>query len=85
MSCTVCLPQVVYPFWCITYSIAWVITVFVQAQSRALKGITDHALEGLQRKSYRFYSNVFTGGLVAKVKRFVRAFEELTDQIVFQM
>lgn len=57
----------------------------VQAQSRALKGITDHALEGLQRKSYRFYSNVFTGGLVAKVKRFVRAFEELTDQIVFQM
>ncbi len=57
----------------------------IQAQSRAIKHLTDYALEGLQRKSYRFYSNAFTGGLVAKVKRFVRAFEELSDQIVFQM
>jgi ATP-binding cassette, subfamily B, bacterial len=57
----------------------------IQAQSGALKHLTDYALAGLANKSYRFYSNTFTGGLVAKVKRFVRSFEELHGQIVYHL
>ncbi len=57
----------------------------IQAQSGAIKHLADYALAGLIEKSYRFYSDTFTGSLVAKVKRFVRAFEDLFDQIVFQI
>lgn len=57
----------------------------IRMQCDALKHLADYALSGLVEKSYRFYSDTFTGGLVAKVKRFVRAFEDLHDQIVFQL
>ncbi|MBI2042456.1 MAG: ABC transporter ATP-binding protein [Candidatus Nealsonbacteria bacterium] len=53
------------------------------AQSRMLKGIADDAFSRIVRHSYEFFSNVFTGGLVAKVRRHVNAFETIHDQIVF--
>lgn len=53
------------------------------AQGTALKDLVDHALNGLYDKSYTFYVNSFAGGLVTKVKRFVRAFEVLHDQAVY--
>jgi len=67
----------------ICYRIAdWTI---VRAQGNALKYAIDYALERLYEKSYTFYTNTFTGGLVAKIKRFVNAYEHLHDQFVFQV
>jgi len=57
----------------------------LHSQAYALRDLTDYALEKLQKHSYRFYSNALTGSLVAKVKRFVRAFEELHDQVIFHI
>jgi ATP-binding cassette subfamily B protein len=64
-------------FWrigdfCITYQ-----------QANTLRELANFALERLQRHSYAFFIGNFTGSLVAKTKRFVRAFETLHDKIVF--
>lgn len=56
-----------------------------RAQGSALKDLIDYTLHGLYEKSYTFYVNSFAGGLVTKVKRFVRAFEILHDQAIFQV
>lgn len=57
----------------------------IKLESSILKDLNDYALRELQKKSYSFFTNAFTGGLVAKVRRFVNAFETLYDQFVFQM
>lgn len=53
------------------------------SQSKALKDLTDRTFANIERHSYRFFSDNFTGGLVAKSKRFVRAFETLYDNVIF--
>ena len=55
----------------------------VYSQSHALKDIADDAFQRIVRHSYEFFSNIFTGSLVAKVRRYVRAFEQIYDQFVF--
>ncbi len=57
----------------------------IKSQSQIIKEITDYSLKKLQNHSYAFFSNAFVGGLVAKMKRFVRAFEVLHDQFIFQI
>lgn len=57
----------------------------IKLESSILKELNDYALHELQKKSYSFFTNAFTGGLVAKVRRFVNAFETLYDQFVFQV
>ena len=52
-------------------------------QTRALKEISDDAFARLERHSYAFFANTFTGSLVAKVRRYVDAFENIHDQFVF--
>ena len=52
-------------------------------QSHIGKNIADDAFSRLQTHSYDFFSNSFTGALVARVKRYVDAFETIHDQIVF--
>jgi len=54
-------------------------------QSKILKDLYDYSLQKLQNHSYRFFSNSFVGGLVAKTKRFVWSFENLHDGFVFQI
>ncbi|MBI2506740.1 MAG: ABC transporter ATP-binding protein [Candidatus Colwellbacteria bacterium] len=53
------------------------------SQSRMLKDVADDAFERIMQHSYEFFSNTFTGTLVAKVRRYVNAFEQIHDQIVF--
>lgn len=53
------------------------------AQSRMLRDISDDAFRRIIKHSYEFFANIFTGGLVAKVRRHVNAFETIQDQIVF--
>ncbi len=59
--------------------------VLVKSQSKMIKELQDYALEKLQSHSYTFFSNAFVGGLVAKTRRFVTAFETLHDQFIFHI
>jgi len=53
------------------------------SQSHMLKNVADDAFDRLERHSYAFFSNTFTGTLVAKVRRYINAFEIIHDQFVF--
>lgn len=57
----------------------------VYVQSKLMKEISDDAFAGIERQSYRFFSSNFTGSLVAKAKRYVRAFESLLDYSVYHV
>lgn len=59
--------------------------LIVHHQTNVLRGLENQAFEKLQKQSYRFFANSFTGGLVAKVKRFYGAFERIHDETVFQL
>ncbi|MFA6256777.1 MAG: ABC transporter ATP-binding protein [Candidatus Paceibacterota bacterium] len=50
--------------------------------SNVTKDIYDFSFSKLANHSYTFYSNRFSGGLVAKVKRFARSFEVINKIIV---
>ncbi|MEI8230726.1 MAG: ABC transporter ATP-binding protein [Candidatus Peregrinibacteria bacterium] len=56
----------------------------VYSQAVIMRDLTDMATDKLQRHSYHFFAGNFAGSLVAKVRRFVRSFEKLYDQLVFQ-
>ena len=53
------------------------------SQSHMLKDISDDAFKRLQKHSYQFFSNTFTGSIVAKLRRYVNAFETIHDQLLF--
>lgn len=69
----------------VLYNIFWRIADFCISyfQSNVLRDLTNMALKHLSDRSYNFYANQFTGGLVAKVKRFVNGFETLHDKIIY--
>ncbi|MDB4978462.1 MAG: hypothetical protein JWM56_648 [Candidatus Peribacteria bacterium] len=72
-------------FFIITFNLFFRIADFciVYLQSNMMRELQNYALEKLQRHSYNFFVGSFTGGLVAKVKRFTRAFETIHDKLVF--
>lgn len=53
------------------------------SQSRMIKDISDEAFSKIECHSYEFFSSTFTGTLIAKVRRYIRAFEDIYDNIVF--
>jgi ATP-binding cassette, subfamily B, bacterial len=53
-------------------------------QPRVMADITNSCYEYLQKHSYGFFVSSFIGSLVTKVKRYERAFERISDQIVFE-
>ena len=55
----------------------------VYSQSHMLKDVADDAFARVEKHSYEFFSGTFTGTLVAKVRRYVNAFETIHDQFVF--
>jgi len=59
--------------------------LLIKSQSKIIKELYDYSLEKLQKHSYTFFSNSFVGGIVAKTKRFVFAFELLHDQFIFHV
>jgi ATP-binding cassette subfamily B protein len=50
---------------------------------RIIKNIADRTFADLHRHSYRFFSETFSGSLVAKSKRYVMGFESLYDSVMF--
>tara|TARA_Y100000310_G_scaffold222332_1_gene224055 strand:- start:13413 stop:15236 length:1824 start_codon:yes stop_codon:yes gene_type:complete len=55
----------------------------VYSQTRVMADLTNHCFAVLSNHSYTFFSNSFTGSLVAKTRRFVRSFESMHDKIVY--
>ncbi len=65
--------------------IFWRINEFLQSyvQSKIIKKLTDLTYKSILAHSRRFFSNSFSGGLIAKSGRFIGAFESLYDIIVW--
>lgn len=59
---------------------SWAIVYF---QSNVMRELTDYSFGKIIENSYGFFSNRFTGSLVTKSRRFVRAFEVMHDIVVF--
>ncbi len=55
----------------------------VYSQSAILKHVANNAYKRLHKHSHEFFANRFAGSLVTKVKRFIRSFEQIHDQIIF--
>ena len=55
----------------------------VYSQTRVMADLTNFCFATLTQHSYTFFSNSFTGSLVAKTRRFVRSFETMHDKIVY--
>lgn len=54
-------------------------------QSRVMADLTKTCYEYLQKHSIGFFNSNFVGSLVTKVKRYERAFEQLSDQFMFNL
>lgn len=57
----------------------------VYVESRLMKHVFDRTFSALEWHSYQFFSENFVGSLIAKAKRYVKAFEDLFDQIIFSI
>jgi len=57
----------------------------VYGQARIMADLTNHCFEVLTKHSYTFFSNSFTGSLVAKTRRFVRSFEAMHDKMIYAL
>lgn len=58
-------------------------SVIIYFQSNVMRELSDYSFANIIKNSYGFFSNRFTGSLVTKSRRFVRAFEIMHDTIVF--
>ncbi len=67
------------------FNLAWRIggICMIHMQSSIMRDLSNLSLEKLQYHSYNFFTGNFTGSLVAKSKRFVRAFETMHDKFIF--
>lgn len=54
-------------------------------QTKAMKEIGDECFHSLNDRSYRFFTNQFTGSLVRKANKLVRAFEDFYDNIYWEL
>ena len=54
-------------------------------ESKVMKELYDLTFNRLLKHSYTFFSNNFSGSIVAKTKRFIRSFELLGDAISYQI
>lgn len=55
----------------------------IYLESHTMTDIASTSFSYLEKHSYQFFSNSFTGSLVRKVNRLVRSFEDLTDKMIF--
>lgn len=54
-------------------------------QPKAFKDIETESLSKLENLDYNFFTNNFTGALIAKIKRGVKAYERIIDAIIRQV
>ena len=67
--------------------VGWRIASFANAhfQPMVMADLKQHSYEYLLGHSYTFFANNFTGSLVQKVNRCARAFERLSDRIIWNI
>ncbi len=53
--------------------------------ARVMTNLSNTSFKYLHGHSYAFFNNTFVGSLVRKVNRYTRAFEDITDQFVWNM
>lgn len=54
-------------------------------QPKVMADLNNSCFAYLHRHSYAFFSNNFVGSLVTKVKRYERSFEQIADQVTFDL
>lgn len=55
------------------------------SQSRAERDLSCFTFEMLQKRSYRFFADRFSGSLVSQTRRFVGGFSDLHDTVAFSL
>ena len=67
--------------------IFWRVAAFASnfMQSISMSGLGTRCFDYLQKHSYAYFSNNFTGSLVKRVKSFVSSFEVLADQFTYEI
>jgi ATP-binding cassette subfamily B protein len=65
----------------------WRLATFVNSffQSRVMSDLTNTCYQYLQKHSATFFHSNFVGSLVTKVKRYERSFEQIADQVTFDL
>lgn len=78
-------------FWIIVVDLivtfGWRIAGYINNvfQPKLMAQINNICFDHLQRHSYRFFSDSFTGSLVKKINKLVRAFEHIEDKFFWDM
>src|SRR3989344_1647167 len=54
-------------------------------QPRVMADLNNSCFNYLQKHSVAFFNSSFVGSLVTKVKRYERAFEQIADQLIFEL
>lgn len=69
----------------VIYWIFWRLNDYMitRFESNSMRSLQERCFQMLQKHSFRFFTDSFTGSLVKKVSRFVYAFEGLTDILYF--
>lgn len=57
--------------------------VFAAFQSRSMRDLYSQAFTLFQKHSFNFFSNTFSGSLIAKTKRYVSSFEDVFDRFFY--
>ena len=67
--------------------IFWRVAAFASnfMQSISMSGLGSKCFNFLQKHSYAYFSNSFTGSLVKRIKSFVSSFEVLADQFTYEV
>ncbi len=59
--------------------------LFATQQARTMRDLEQLVFRGLQRHSYRFFTSHFGGALVSQYTRFINAYEDLEDTVMFEV
>ena len=61
------------------------IFIHLAMQTKVMARLKQNAFNYMMRHSYTFFANSFSGGLVQRVNRFTRAYENLNDILVYNI
>jgi len=68
--------------WVLWRLVSYAINIF---QPKTIAQLKQGSFNYLMEHSYSYFSNNFTGSIVQRVNRFARAFERLTDRLLFSI
>lgn len=71
----------------LTAWIGWRIATFANNyfQNMVMTSLKQRAFDYLIKHSYSFFTNSFTGGLTQRINRYARAYERLTDRVIWNI